>query len=92
MKKRFISTLLVAITTIGALTGCGSSNSNVAQAATETTTEADTAEATTEEAPAGEPIELKIGVVGSIFGGNRFYRVVGCRWRYRKQYCIPWNI
>ncbi|MBQ4220625.1 MAG: ABC transporter substrate-binding protein [Butyrivibrio sp.] len=67
MKKRFISTLLVAITTIGALTGCGSSNSNVAQAATETTTEADTAEATTEEAPAGEPIELKIGVVGSIY-------------------------
>lgn len=67
MKKRFISTLLVAITTIGALTGCGSSNSNVAQAAAETTTEADTAEATTEEAPAGEPIELKIGVVGSIY-------------------------
>ena len=66
MKKRFISTLLVAITTIGALTGCGSSNSNVAQAAAETTTEADTAEAT-EEAPAGEPIELKIGVVGSIY-------------------------
>ena len=67
MKKRFISTLLVAITTIGALTGCGSSNSNVAQAAAETTTEADTAEATTEEAPAGKPIELKIGVVGSIY-------------------------
>lgn len=67
MKKRFISTLLVAITTIGALTGCGSSNSNVAQAAAETTTEADTAEATTEEASAGEPIELKIGVVGSIY-------------------------
>ncbi|WP_026654586.1 MetQ/NlpA family ABC transporter substrate-binding protein [Butyrivibrio sp. AE3003] len=67
MKKRFISTLLVAITAIGALTGCGSSNSNVAQAAAETTTEADTAEATTEEAPAGEPIELKIGVVGSIY-------------------------
>ena len=67
MKKRFISTLLVAITTIGALTGCGSSNSNVAQAAAETTTEANTAEATTEEAPAGEPIELKIGVVGSIY-------------------------
>lgn len=67
MKKRFISALLVAITTIGALTGCGSSNSNVAQAAAETTTEADTAEATTEEAPAGEPIELKIGVVGSIY-------------------------
>ena len=67
MKKRFISTLLVAITTIGALTGCGSSNSNVAQAAAETTTEVDTAEATTEEAPAGEPIELKIGVVGSIY-------------------------
>ena len=70
MKKRFISTLLVAITTIGALTGCGSSNSNVAQAAAETTTEADTAEATeatTEEAPTGEPIELKIGVVGSIY-------------------------
>ena len=67
IKKRFISTLLVAITTIGALTGCGSSNSNVAQAAAETTTEADTAEATTEEAPAGEPIELKIGVVGSIY-------------------------
>lgn len=67
MKKRFISTLLVAITTIGALTGCGSSNSNVAQAAAEITTEADTAEATTEEAPAGEPIELKIGVVGSIY-------------------------
>ena len=70
MKKRFISTLLVAITTIGALTGCGSSNSNVAQAAAETKTEADTAEATeatTEEAPAGEPIELKIGVVGSIY-------------------------
>ena len=58
---------MVAITTIGALTGCGSSNSNVAQAAAETTTEADTAEATTEEAPAGEPIELKIGVVGSIY-------------------------
>lgn len=67
MKKRFISALLVAITTIGALTGCGSSNSNVAEAAAETTTEADTAEATTEEAPAGEPIELKIGVVGSIY-------------------------
>lgn len=67
MKKRFISTLLVAITAIGALTGCGSSNSNVAQAAAETTTEADTAEATTEEAPAGKPIELKIGVVGSIY-------------------------
>lgn len=67
MKKRFISTLLVAITTIGALTGCGSSNSNVAQAAAETTTEADTAEATTEEVSAGEPIELKIGVVGSIY-------------------------
>lgn len=70
MKKRFISTLLVAITTIGALTGCGSSNSNVAQAAQTTEAsadEADTAEATTEEAPAGEPIELKIGVVGSIY-------------------------
>ena len=70
MKKRFISTLLVAITTIGALTGCGSSNSNVAQAAKTTEAsadEADTAEATTEEAPAGEPIELKIGVVGSIY-------------------------
>ena len=67
MKKRFISTLLVAITTIGALTGCGSSNSNVAQAAAETTTEAEATEATTEEAPAGEPIELKIGVVGSIY-------------------------
>ena len=50
MKKRFISTLLVAITTIGALTGCGSSNSNVAQAAQTTEAsadEADTAEATT---------------------------------------------
>lgn len=70
MKKRFISTLLVAITTIGALTGCGSSNSNVAQAAQTTEAsadEADTAEATTEEASAGEPIELKIGVVGSIY-------------------------
>lgn len=70
MKKRFISTLLVAITTIGALTGCGSSNSNDAQAAQTTEAsadEADTAEATTEEAPAGEPIELKIGVVGSIY-------------------------
>lgn len=70
MKKRFISTLLVAITTIGALTGCGSSNSNVAQAAQTTEAsadEADTAEATTEEEPAGEPIELKIGVVGSIY-------------------------
>lgn len=70
MKKRFISTLLVAVTTIGALTGCGSSNSNVAQAAQTTedsADEADTAEATTEEAPAGEPIELKIGVVGSIY-------------------------
>ncbi len=70
MKKRFISTLLVAITTIGALTGCGSSNSNVAQAAQTTEAsadEADTAEATTEEATAGEPIELKIGVVGSIY-------------------------
>lgn len=70
MKKRFISTLLVAITTIGALTGCGSSNSNVAQAAQTTedsADEADTAEATTEETPAGEPIELKIGVVGSIY-------------------------
>ena len=70
MKKRFISTLLVAITTIGALTGCGSSNSNVAQAAQTTEAsadEADTAEATTEEAPAGEAIELKIGVVGSIY-------------------------
>ena len=70
MKKRFISALLVAITTIGALTGCGSSNSNVAQAAQTTEAsadEADTAEATTEEAPAGEPIELKIGVVGSIY-------------------------
>ena len=70
MKKRFISTLLAAITTIGALTGCGSSNSNVAQAAQTTEAsadEADTAEATTEEAPAGEPIELKIGVVGSIY-------------------------
>lgn len=70
MKKRFISALLVAITTIGALTGCGSSNSNVAQAAQTTEAsadDADTAEATTEEAPAGEPIELKIGVVGSIY-------------------------
>lgn len=67
MKKRFISTLLVAITTIGALTGCGSSNSNVAQAAADEADTAEATEATTEEAPAGEPIELKIGVVGSIY-------------------------
>ena len=72
MKKNLVSIILASLTLAGALAGCGTAEAAPAESAEEAVTEEAAEEATEEatEAEDSEPaeeIDLKIGVVGSIY-------------------------